>query len=796
MTTNLNPARRSLLDAASALVRATSDLANGNWDPGQVQLSREAYARLADHAGNLGMDAVRMAALDLYINLAASETETRPDLEHRSEIKRLAQELENQLRPIRADTLGDAPEFPSTTDAADAGQTVVIWDTTKVPDGLNDSWQSRGVSLVAIADAEALATQLGSQLPVAILAFSNQIPALIALLDELARRIPASANIIVVGIGPGGDDDRFYALLGGCELYAERLDEPTLVDRVLEQAKPPSPPYRVLLIDDDASTRMYAKAVLQQAGFAVEALADAENVEHTIAQFAPDLLLVDLFMPVIDGMTLTRRLRAQQDLAMLPIVFLSGEQGDQARLQAIHAGGDDFLTKPIRPRTLVTTLRDRINRVRSLRRQLVPVVSAVAERRGRSRRGEFLARVAESRAPDIGAWRVLMAIKIDQADTLHDQLGLAGSYALEQSIDLRLIDVLDAEDHFALWQEFGFGLLVERPSKASLQQLASELCRAIAERPFKVLGEDMLLTASVGFALAPNNPAQEGADQWIAAAFAAQSMAHRLGGNRYDGVLELGAGNLSSERILFIREAVKATSKVLNIQVEFQPMLRIHGNQEDQYRVIAKLRDPRAPLTGISRDEYLEIARAAGVMPQIDRIAVFRALEAIDEQRSHGRTTRLSVPLDLLSFDRVQYLWLVNELRRRNLASPPLDIEFDAQLLLKQPKFLPILERLLSFKLGIVLDDRSGSLVQISEYMKMPATQLRIPFAAVSKLDPEAFIVALSGWRALGRAIVVDAVDEVAAVMRLWSFGIDYLEGDALAAPSPRLDFAHSEIGT
>jgi multidomain signaling protein FimX len=344
-----------------------------------------------------------------------------------------------------------------------------------------------------------------------------------------------------------------------------------------------------------------------------------------------------------------------------------------------------------------------------------------------------------------------------------------------------------------LWQEFGFGLLALRQSRESLLELAGQLCRAVAERPFKVLGRDQNLSASIGLAL-PTGDLNKPADSWIAAAFAAQAVAHRLGGNRFDGVLDIHASSVSAERLLLIREVVKQAGRGENILVEFQPMLRLNSAHMDQYAVVVKLRDARAPLSGISRAEFLDSARSAAAMAAIERVALSRAFEIIEEQHSHGRETQISVALDLASLDRSHFLWLEAELRRRGPLASRLVIEVDGGWLLERPNLHPIVQRLRSLDVGLTLNESAGLLTRMAAYQALPATQLRVPYSAVHTLDANALALIFNTWRQSGRALIVDHIDDVAAVMRLWSFGIDYLQGDTLAAPSPRLELGAIEV--
>jgi len=723
----------------------------------------------------------------LYVYLAAFDESQFPQPGQLAEIERMAAALDASLADFRSDVPHRAGPLIAPLDT-NSRFALMLMD--EPPAQLVLAFAECGISLRQVADLDALREAMKPVVPVAVIAACQHIASLSEALDALARRLPATANLVLVGVSSGGADDRLRALLGGCEVFVERLDDPKLVSRVVELARAPDTPFRVLLVDDDASTRIYLRAVLQHAGMEVCDTGDPSVVEEQIAQFKPDLLLVDLFMPDTDGMTLTMRLRQHAEWLVLPIVFLSGEHGDQARLQAIRAGGDDFLTKPVRPRGLVAAVRSRIQRARAVRRQLLSTASA-APRSGRLRRGEFLSLLAQAPQANV-PWRVLLAVKVDQADALHEKLGQAGAYELEQSIDLRLIEALEPGDVFALWQEFGFGILVQRDSREAIIKLAAQLNQAVADRPFKVQGQDERLTLSVGFALAPSGETAGNTDRWTATAFAAQAVAHRLGGNRYDGILEQLHGKMSAERVMMIREAVKHASSSLNLLVDFQPMLQLHGDHNVQYQLIAKLRDQRAPLAGVRRDEFLEAARAAGVMAAIDRMSLFRAFEAIEEQRTHGKATRVVVPMDIASFDQLQLAWLVAELRRRHTYASSLATEFEADVLRVRPALNELVRRLSSFGIGIVLSDQS--LAHVDEFQSLPFNMLRIPHSQVAALSTEEFVKIFGNWRASGRATIVDGISDVTAVSHLWSMGVEYVQGDALATAGPRLDYESAQM--
>jgi CheY-like chemotaxis protein/EAL domain-containing protein (putative c-di-GMP-specific phosphodiesterase class I) len=776
-------ARTRLAGLVPPLVRDCRNLVALAWDPELVARSQAAVEELMEVLAPLPPSDLQSATRELYAYLAGARMRA-PDESYAREFGERVERLASLLA-----------EFLPAPDQG-ARCIDVFSPDGRVPPGLEHAFSLSGFRTRGFADAQQLAEATTRQPAAALLAEASLVARACETLDSLARQVPATGSTVIVGFGGAAAGGRLQALLSGAEQHFERLDDPSLAARVVELVeRPREDPYRVLVVDDDVSMRLYLKVVLEQAGMRVEC-ADPGEVVQKLGEFDPDLLLVDLYMPGIDGMSLTMELRQQPELAMLPIVFLSGEQGDETRFQAIQLGGDDFLTKPVRPRILIAAVRSRIKRARSVRKQL-PVAGSgtVQVRGGQLRRGDFLAQLGEAMRQPRGPWQVLLSVKLDQADDLDDRLGLAGAFDLEQRIAARIASVLRPTDAFTLWLEFGFGILAERESRDDVEALARALCAAVAGEPFDVQGTAMPLTLSVGVSLPPTGAAAGDPDRWFASAYAAQSIAHRLGGNRFDGILSREHGDTAPERVLIIREWVKEAVTGENIIVEFQPMLPLRGDTDGLYALVAKLRDYRAPLAGVPREEFLQPAREAGAMAMIDRVGLFHAFEAIEEQRERQRQTRVLVPMDLASFDHAQMLWLVAELRRRKAHANGLIIEVDAELLLARPPLVAMVQKLKDSGICISLSDQSGSVTRLERLQALPADLLRLPFRAVNGIPAKAFAELLAPWRAAGRQVIVDDVEDINAVSQLWSLGIGYLQGDALAAAGPRLDYDFLQAG-
>jgi PAS domain S-box-containing protein len=112
---------------------------------------------------------------------------------------------------------------------------------------------------------------------------------------------------------------------------------------------------RVLIADDNADMRSYLQGLLSPA-YRVETVGDGEQALESARRERPDLILSDIMMPRLDGLALLKRLRTDALLRDVPIVLLSARAGEEARVEGLDAGADDYLVKPFSARELLARL--------------------------------------------------------------------------------------------------------------------------------------------------------------------------------------------------------------------------------------------------------------------------------------------------------------------------------------------------------------------------------------------------------------------------------------------------------
>ncbi|SEK90998.1 Two-component response regulator, PleD family, consists of two REC domains and a diguanylate cyclase (GGDEF) domain [Stigmatella aurantiaca] len=146
---------------------------------------------------------------------------------------------------------------------------------------------------------------------------------------------------------------------------------PSLLAREIASLQRSAPVrFRVLAVDEDSSVLASARAVLEAAGMEVVTLNDARNLFSSLQRHHPDLLLLDVAMPSVDGLELLSQLRGEPAWRNLTIVFQTSRDTATERVRAFQLGVDDYLLKPVQPSELRVRLLSHLQRRASLRSSL------------------------------------------------------------------------------------------------------------------------------------------------------------------------------------------------------------------------------------------------------------------------------------------------------------------------------------------------------------------------------------------------------------------------------------------
>jgi diguanylate cyclase (GGDEF)-like protein len=574
------------------------------------------------------------------------------------------------------------------------------------------------------------------------------------------------------------------------ELPAQSGDVMTRIAELLEADS--ADPFRVLIVEDDRAQAIFAESILRKAGMSTCAVTDPLAALDQLESFKPELILMDLYMPNCDGMELTAIIREREAFITTPIVFLSGEHDEEKHFEALNAGGDDFLSKPIRPKHLISAVTNRARRARTLSRRAQaqnprdPVTGLYERAHLLDRLNAVLA--GEDPAEHGGG---LLYVEIDAAGQIRERVGLTNFDALLNQVGAFIASHIQPADLTTRYGDTSFALLCHAGDEATLMQLAGELRDRTAREVFEHEGKTLSVSLTFGICTFAAGLGDAGA--MLNAAERAMADARAPGGKHiglFRVARETAAGATDQVLAQRIRDALKAE----DFQLLFQPVVSLQGDDEEQFQALLRLRGDGGKL--YTATEILPLAEREGLAAEIDRWVLSRCLLVMAERVRQRRPVRLFASQSIEAASDVQRIgWLGQLLETRRLAAAQLVLEF------RLPEVLANLRDLSAFakdlrELGVHLSlsmfDANPASFQLLEQLPVTFLKLSPRYSGEGLRNGQLReelrqIVAHAHER--GSKVIAPRIEDAQSASLLWTTGIDYIQGDFVQQAGQDLSF-------
>lgn len=480
--------RNVILARVDTLAAAAAALAEGTLDgEGRRHAEREAH-KLAGSAGTFGFAHASRVARDAERLLEGSAPLAA------AEALRLAG-LVADLRAELATPPGAAPEpvaeRPEPTPApADPRPLVLVVDEDEELAGrVAAEAAGRGMRTrvaLSIGQARAAVAEESPAAVVQALAFESGESGL-ELLAELSSRTPR-VPVVVVTERRSLTDRVDVARLGGLG-YLQKPVPPTAIVDAVEGALQRGAHDRtsVLVVDDDPVVLAETQRLLAAAGVTVHTLNEPLRLWDALEEQSPDVVVLDIDMPRVNGIELCRVMRNDPRWSATPVVFLTARTARETVQEVFAAGADDFVTKPIVGPELVTRITNRLERVQ-LHRALAdtdPLTGVANRRRSEEMMGQLMHVAVRQNQPFS-----LAIIDIDHFKRINDRFGHGTGDEVLRRVARQLERSFRAEDVVARWggEEFVVGMF-GMEKEDGVQRMA-EVLEAMREEPFDVPGAD------------------------------------------------------------------------------------------------------------------------------------------------------------------------------------------------------------------------------------------------------------------------------------------------------------------
>ena len=330
---------------------------------------------------------------------------------------------------------------------------------------------------------------------------------------EWASSLPANMTKILVANEPDFTLRLTAARCGIAFVVKGVADSLALSDRLEEASRSVvQQRTKVVIVDDSALSAELNAMVLRSHGIEAVIVAAPEELLCVLAAVQPDLLLLDLNMPRVDGLDLARIVRQTQDFELMPIVFLSAVTELDRQHAARRAGGDDFIGKPVDPGRLIAQVMLRIERSRHVR--------ARVERDGMTGligHGPFKDRVTALAMQRPDTPLTLAMLDIDHFKVVNDTHGHGVGDKVIRTLAGLLTRRLRQSDVIGRYGGEEFGILMPATALADAVVVVDDLRQAFAQLDFDGPKKGFRATFSAGIAIVGRETRIDVADLFVSA---------------------------------------------------------------------------------------------------------------------------------------------------------------------------------------------------------------------------------------------------------------------------------------
>ena len=301
---------------------------------------------------------------------------------------------------------------------------------------------------------------------------------------------------------------------GGEEFFYRAIDPGQLIEKIEQYTHANiQDPYRIMVVDDSKAQAKYIENILHKAGMIPHIITEPMDVLIALADFQPEIIIMDMYMPGCTGMELARVIRQQDKFHSVPIIYLSAEDDVNKQLHAMSLGGDDFLTKPIDPKHLIATLRNRGRRARSLLALMIR--DSLTGLYNHTHTLHLLdLEITKAQGKDTPVCFAML--DIDYFKKINDNYGHPIGDRVLKSLSLFLKQRLRKTDHIGRYGGEEFAVVLPNTSERDAKTILNEIRERFAELPQPAGTGTFNVTFSCGVALGNTENAQslcEKADQ-------------------------------------------------------------------------------------------------------------------------------------------------------------------------------------------------------------------------------------------------------------------------------------------
>jgi len=561
----------------------------------------------------------------------------------------------------------------------------------------------------------------------------------------------------------------------------------------------------ILIVDDELTNRKLLETLLRPEGYQTRSAASGEEALASVAQLAPDLIVLDIMMPGMDGYEVANNLKANPVTATIPIIMVTANVDRDARLAGLNAGAEEFLTKPVDRAELWLRVRNLL-RLKALN-DLLHNNSRLLEDQVQERTAD-LERLAHydpvttlpnrvlffdtlkktmARSHDTGWSVAVLFIDVDYFKNINDTLGHAFGDELLAQFANRLLDCVRLRDTVGRLggDEFAM-ILVMEDGQQGAAAVATKI-RACLREPFNLKGYEVTATASIGIAVYPDDATDP--ETLIKYADTAMYQAKEAGRDTF----RFFTAQMNTDVLVRLELETALRKAVDNDEFELHYQPKVGLTNGDIVGVEALLRWQRPGHGLVSPKDFIPVLEQTGLIVDVGRWVIATACRQVSlwlqsgigpVQISVNVSGRQFVEGDLRSD-------VICAIEDNGISADLIELELtESSLMADTERTITTLGALKRRGVTISIDDFGTGYSSLAYLSRFPIDKLKIDIDFIREIKDEfdEAVIALSIIRlahSLKLDVIAEGVETAAQLAYLQRHGCDQVQGYYFSRPLP-----------
>ncbi|WP_039918311.1 response regulator [Cellvibrio mixtus] len=430
---------------------------------------------------------------------------------------------------------------------------------------------------------------------------------------------------------------------GSTDYLIKPVDFNFLVEKLVQLINQNNKTYKVMVVDDDEAVANLQAEILRYAGMEVLCVNQPLHSLQHAAQFKPDLVILDMHMPDINGMELAVLLRQDPEFLLLPIIFVTADTDINLHRNIRALGVNALLTKPFEADDLIERCRQALTDTTLLKTR-VARITRHTQKPQQINRSYFFSALEEAlhgKNPG-GQASALYYVSVDKLPELGQQLGQVELIGLHEHFCEFLDEILGSDEQWADLSNLVACVLAGKRNLEFHRQRAEQISKYLSNHPFNVKGKLLSLDVKLGVVLlepslaTANNALQQ----------AEQAFEQQLDNTAQTNAQDTPPTTVAAVTSTLATKAQPDFSQIVfnrDLQLAFQPIISLEEPQIEHFSVLTRLRNGADEL--IPASQFLGRINQPGKRLELDRWVLQQAVSAIAENSSTRELATLFIHL-------------------------------------------------------------------------------------------------------------------------------------------------------